>query len=274
MGGVSTAVAQDAFGAAPTTRRTMVFSSGTSGRSASTGSVRTAAPSAPAVPRSGSTVRPTAGARTSSSGVRAQLHAASGPRAGADRVRQRRDEHRLPRRPAPLARRLRPGDRAGHRVQVRAGPVHLLCGNGSLGVDLSQLVIAPTVAWKFHERHWSASPRSSPTSASRPRACRCSRAFRPAPATSTNGQLDPLAVRVRYNHQPHGANPGRRLVLVQDRTRAASTSTRACSPSPAGSTSRPTGASASPSGRCSSPSRSITSGSTTATSIRCTTRAT
>ena len=37
------------------------------------------------------------------------------------------------------------------------GPVqpsyNLLCGNGNLGVDLSQLVIAPTLAWKFHERH-------------------------------------------------------------------------------------------------------------------------
>jgi long-chain fatty acid transport protein len=30
---------------------------------------------------------------------------------------------------------------------------NLLCGNGSLGVDLSQLIIAPTLAWKFHERH-------------------------------------------------------------------------------------------------------------------------
>ena len=33
------------------------------------------------------------------------------------------------------------------------GPYNLLCGTGSLGVDLSQLVIAPTLAWKFHERH-------------------------------------------------------------------------------------------------------------------------
>lgn len=28
-----------------------------------------------------------------------------------------------------------------------------LCGSGRLGVDLSQLIIAPTVAWKFHDRH-------------------------------------------------------------------------------------------------------------------------
>jgi long-chain fatty acid transport protein len=33
------------------------------------------------------------------------------------------------------------------------GPYNLLCGNGNLGVDLSQLVIAPTVAWKFHPNH-------------------------------------------------------------------------------------------------------------------------
>ena len=33
------------------------------------------------------------------------------------------------------------------------GPYNLLCGNGSLGVDLSQLVVAPTVAWKFHPDH-------------------------------------------------------------------------------------------------------------------------
>ncbi len=33
------------------------------------------------------------------------------------------------------------------------GPYNLLCGNGQLGVDLSQLVIAPTIAWKFHPDH-------------------------------------------------------------------------------------------------------------------------
>jgi long-chain fatty acid transport protein len=36
---------------------------------------------------------------------------------------------------------------------LAAGPYNLLCGNGDLGVDLSQLVVAPTLAWKFHERH-------------------------------------------------------------------------------------------------------------------------
>jgi len=34
-----------------------------------------------------------------------------------------------------------------------AGPYNLLCGNGKLGVDLSQLIIAPTVAWKFAQDH-------------------------------------------------------------------------------------------------------------------------
>ncbi len=33
------------------------------------------------------------------------------------------------------------------------GPYNLFCGNGRLGVDLSQLVIAPTLAWRFHPDH-------------------------------------------------------------------------------------------------------------------------
>jgi long-chain fatty acid transport protein len=33
------------------------------------------------------------------------------------------------------------------------GPYNLFCGNGSLGVDLSQLIVAPTIAWKFHPDH-------------------------------------------------------------------------------------------------------------------------
>lgn len=33
------------------------------------------------------------------------------------------------------------------------GPYNLLCGNGRLGVDLSQLVIAPTLAYKFAPNH-------------------------------------------------------------------------------------------------------------------------
>jgi long-chain fatty acid transport protein len=33
------------------------------------------------------------------------------------------------------------------------GPYNLLCGNGRLGVDLSQLVVAPTAAWQFAPGH-------------------------------------------------------------------------------------------------------------------------
>lgn len=33
------------------------------------------------------------------------------------------------------------------------GPYNLLCGTGRLGVDLSQLVIAPTIAWRFNPNH-------------------------------------------------------------------------------------------------------------------------
>ena len=33
------------------------------------------------------------------------------------------------------------------------GPYNLLCGNGRLGVDLSQLIVAPTVAWRLHRDH-------------------------------------------------------------------------------------------------------------------------
>jgi long-chain fatty acid transport protein len=33
------------------------------------------------------------------------------------------------------------------------GPYNLLCGNGSLGVDLSQLIVAPTLAWKFNPQN-------------------------------------------------------------------------------------------------------------------------
>ncbi len=33
------------------------------------------------------------------------------------------------------------------------GPYNLLCGNGSLGVDLTQLVIAPTIAWRINPQN-------------------------------------------------------------------------------------------------------------------------
>jgi long-chain fatty acid transport protein len=32
-------------------------------------------------------------------------------------------------------------------------PANILCGSGNLGVDLAQLIIAPTLAWKFHPSH-------------------------------------------------------------------------------------------------------------------------
>jgi len=34
-----------------------------------------------------------------------------------------------------------------------AGPANMLCGSGTLGVDLSQLVVAPTLAYKINEQH-------------------------------------------------------------------------------------------------------------------------
>lgn len=34
-----------------------------------------------------------------------------------------------------------------------AGPANMLCGSGGLGVDLMQLIVAPTVAYKFNPRH-------------------------------------------------------------------------------------------------------------------------
>ena len=37
--------------------------------------------------------------------------------------------------------------------QARARPYNLLCGSGSLGVDLTQLMIAPYAAWQFTKGH-------------------------------------------------------------------------------------------------------------------------
>jgi long-chain fatty acid transport protein len=34
-----------------------------------------------------------------------------------------------------------------------AGPANMLCGSGTLGVDLMQLVVAPTVAYKLNDQH-------------------------------------------------------------------------------------------------------------------------
>jgi long-chain fatty acid transport protein len=33
------------------------------------------------------------------------------------------------------------------------GPANILCGSGRVGVDLMQLIVAPTLAWKFHPQH-------------------------------------------------------------------------------------------------------------------------
>ena len=41
----------------------------------------------------------------------------------------------------------------GNGFNPAPGPYNLFCGNGSLGVDLSQLVIAPALAWRFHPDH-------------------------------------------------------------------------------------------------------------------------
>ncbi|HET9023632.1 MAG TPA: porin [Burkholderiaceae bacterium] len=42
---------------------------------------------------------------------------------------------------------------AGGQINCGAGPANLLCGQGQLGVDMSQLIVAPTVAWKFAPDH-------------------------------------------------------------------------------------------------------------------------
>lgn len=44
-------------------------------------------------------------------------------------------------------------DYRGGQINCGAGPANGLCGNGRLGVDLMQLIVAPTLAWKLHERH-------------------------------------------------------------------------------------------------------------------------
>lgn len=44
-------------------------------------------------------------------------------------------------------------DYAGGQINCGAGPANVLCGSGKLGVDLMQLIVAPTVAYKFSEKH-------------------------------------------------------------------------------------------------------------------------
>ena len=54
-------------------------------------------------------------------------------------LRQRRHEHHLPAGQLPTA--------------GRPGPANILCGSGELGVDLMQLIVAPTVAYKLNAQH-------------------------------------------------------------------------------------------------------------------------
>ena len=44
-------------------------------------------------------------------------------------------------------------DYAGGQLNCGNGPANVLCGSGRLGVDLVQLIVAPTVAYKFNEQH-------------------------------------------------------------------------------------------------------------------------
>ncbi|MCJ7798561.1 MAG: outer membrane protein transport protein, partial [Polaromonas sp.] len=44
-------------------------------------------------------------------------------------------------------------DYAGGQVNCGQGPANILCGNGRLGVDLMQVVLAPTVAYKLNDSH-------------------------------------------------------------------------------------------------------------------------
>lgn len=44
-------------------------------------------------------------------------------------------------------------DFPGGQINCGGGPANVLCGSGNLGVDLMQLIIAPTIAYKFDERH-------------------------------------------------------------------------------------------------------------------------
>jgi long-chain fatty acid transport protein len=46
-----------------------------------------------------------------------------------------------------------PAQSACAQFNPRPGPYNLLCGNGSLGVDLTQLMVAPYAAWQFTKGH-------------------------------------------------------------------------------------------------------------------------
>ncbi len=66
-------------------------------------------------------------------------------------------------------------DYPGGQFNCGQGPSNMLCGSGRLGVDLSQLVIAPTLAYAIAPDHsFGVSPLLAcwPTSASKPAGCR------------------------------------------------------------------------------------------------------
>jgi long-chain fatty acid transport protein len=44
-------------------------------------------------------------------------------------------------------------DYAGGQLNCGQGPANVLCGSGRLGVDLVQLIVAPTVAYRFNDQH-------------------------------------------------------------------------------------------------------------------------
>lgn len=42
---------------------------------------------------------------------------------------------------------------AGDNIQCQNGPANMLCGQGRLGIDMMQLIVAPTLSYKVDERH-------------------------------------------------------------------------------------------------------------------------
>ena len=46
-----------------------------------------------------------------------------------------------------------PATGPGSGFNPAAGPYNLLCGNGRLNMDLSQLIVAPTIAWRFNPQN-------------------------------------------------------------------------------------------------------------------------
>lgn len=92
-------------------------------------------------------------------------------------------------------------DYAGGQLNCGQGPANVLCGSGRLGVDLIQLIVAPTVAYKINERH---SIGISPLLVHQRFKAEGLQAFAPgssAPASLTNNGTDTsngLGVRLGY----------------------------------------------------------------------------